>query len=644
MNPSAPDSVTRVLPVANSTLTPLDHKNLLRHAHQTLRRRKIAASDSYKRALLVASNAVQSARMLQNLFRLLQTRCENHAPHDQVALDNLQSDVIAAEEMFEAALHSYDDTEMFNAEGRIEQLTLTHDPFYLEGEEVRKRKYFAGHQEKGTARKANWASMTSSRILRLLKGDLEGVEEVTEEDQRSCISKCAWGFAIIGMIVAISFLIVDFWSAQANPAISTKLYRNDALTLPVVYGCLSVPHIPTFMRLDKTKYWGEPLWGLRSYTNVDTNHSLIYPGTNLLVEDTVLGDRERCTRELRVLSRARMAAALDVDVPQADKCFACLRFGARTPVELQRQDAERRSPGAVTLEFSTSRDLEFCFNPHSSLNPFLRNALLKTLTDRAEELEQRGVVVLIAGDSVKYALQYGFEDYGTAFPTEIYRKHLAQATVLCNLYFFSGLFFPIEEGTGVRYSYDVDGGLNAWQRLGNASNFMQVQSLQTIYMMGNVSRETILKEMSQEEDVRGLILSDTSIHVYTVEDANTPPGAFTDFATSLRENHQDVLLVSRHIDSGVVRHTTSLQLGIRRVFEAMGRFRRYNISLDFETFETEVVTRRPTTSTPEFLTDVFEYIGLFTGICAYSVLVGPARMYLRRSRQNEQGSRPRVRF
>lgn len=582
--------------------------------------------------------------MLQNLTQLIAFRRENHAPDEQVALENLESDVIAAEGMFEAALESYDDTQIFNAEGRIEQLTLTHDPFYLEGEEARKRRYFVDHQEEEAERKATWASMTSSRILRLLKGDLEGVEEVTEEDQRSCISKCAWGFAILGLIVAISFLIVDFWSAQANPAISTKLYRNDALKLPVVYGCLNVPYIPTFMRLDNETYWGEPLWGLRSYTNVDTNHTLLYPGTNLLVEEAVLGDNDRCTRELRVLSRARMAAALHVDVLQADKCFSCLRFGAHPSVELRRQDVLTRLPGAVTLEFSTSRDLEFCFNPHSSLNPFLRNALLKTLTDRAAGLAERGAVVLIAGHSVKYALQFGFEEYGTAFPTEIYRKHLAQATVLCNLYFFSGLFFPVEEGTEVRYSYDVNRGLEAWQGLGNSSNFIQVQTLQTIYMTGNVSRETILKEMSEGQDVSGLIFSDTSIHVYTVEDAKTPPGAFTDFATSLRENHQDVLLVSRRIDSGVVRHTTSLQLGIRRVFEAVGRFRRYNISLDFERFETEVVTRRPTTSTPEFLTDVFEYIGLFTGICAYSVLVGPARMYLRRSRHNEQGSRPRGRL
>lgn len=618
----------------------LGKSNLFRDVYLYLIQHRTRTSDAFRHKLQIASNVIQSARMLENLSHVLEQKRQQH---QYVAV--FENDLIQARQLFETALVTYDEDDIFNAEARIEHLTLTHDPMYLEDEEERKRKYFAERdKEEEAPRPPTLVSNVSSRFISLLRGDFHGKQEVSKEDQRSCISKCAWAVALIGLCISLGFLVVDFWYAQANPAISTSVYTNEALTLPVVYACLTIPFVPTFAGLPSTQFEGNALWGMRSFTNVDTNDTLMYPHTRLIVDEKFLGDRYSCEERMQYLSKKSIENAFDNYMQESEKCYSCLRFGARTPIVVERQKAVSRTAGAVTLEFAISKDLEFCFNPYESLNPFLRRNLLDTLTEHAAQLVEREIVVLIDAPSlqyVQYGLEFGFDDYTTAFPDEPHRRLLAQASVICNLYLFSGYFFPVKSGTEIRYSFDMNGGLQSWKRLGNDSDFLDVQSVETVFFSGKITREKILRQMTEEETMGAFKLTDTSINMYVMEKANDPPGTYKDFATSLRQNHRDVLLITEHIDSGQKKYMTSVQLGIRKMFEAVGRFNRFNISLDFATFETEIVTRRPTTSAPEFLTDIFEYVGLFTGVCAYSVLVGPARMYLRRSKQIEKRARGR---
>lgn len=611
----------------------LKQKRLLHRADELVNRR-LAAADQFKAALLVASNAIQASRMLDNLQIVLDRKNEND---DEATA--LEHDLADARVAFRQAIQNYDENEIFDAEGRIEQLTLFHDPFYLEGEEVRKKEYFEKKRRAGI-RKATWATNPSSRFVSLLKGDIEGVEEVTEEEQRSCISKCAWGFAIIGMIIAISFLIADFWSAQANPALRTNLIRHEQLKLPVVYACISLPNIPTFQDLPNGKYPGTSLWGLRSYTHEDSKETLLYPKTKSITEPSFLG-RSECSNSLKFLSKEAIVKALDAGMDQSTRCHSCLKIGAKTPIRLYRDAAIRRPSGGVTLEFATSRILEFCFNPAESLNTMLRSFLRDTLKAEGEKLVNRGIITIIESPYIDFAFDFGFEDFKTAFPDSSAPRLNAEASVLCNLYLFSGYFFPVKPGTETRYTYDINGGLESWKGIGNngdTSHFLKVEQDFTIRESLDVNRSAILQAMRGADSTSGVIVAETSIRIFKVDDPLDPPGAYKDFAASLRRNHRDVLLFTKSMDAGVSTYTSSLQYGMRKVFRAVGTYRRYNISLDYKTFETEVITRSPTTSTAEFLTDIFEYVGLFTGICAYSVLVGPARMYLKRKPNQKNGN------
>lgn len=602
----------------------VDHDRLMRMAEEELVNRRIAASDQFKSSLLVASNAIQATRMLENLKIVLTGKKERGEE-----TGDIERQVEEADALFREAIHEYDDDKIFDVAGRVEQLTLSHDPFYLEGEEVRKKEFFENKRKVGV-RRATWATSPSSRFVSLMRGDLEGKEEVTEEEQRSCISRCAWGFAILGMVVAISFLIADFWSAQVSPTISTNLVRNDDLVLPVIYACLSLPNIPIFEDLPNERYKGLSLWGLRSYENLESGEIMMFPETKSIAEPSFLGNLDHCPTVSRKLSAEALKHALGFEPDLSKRCHSCLRIGRKVPFRLNREAALVRPRGAVTLEFASSRLLELCFNPGQGSNEVVKNGLRDVLKAQGEDLEKKKIVEIIGAPSLSFALNYGFDDFKNG-NTELRNDGLGkELSVLCNLYFFSGHFFPVESGKETKYIYDLNGGVNSWKEVGNTSNFFRSVSDSKLVSDVDVSREAILKSMTQESREEAFVIADAGIQIFKVDDPSSSPGAYKDFVRSLRRNHRDTLSFTKKIDNGVSTYATSFHYGEQKIFKAVGLHRRYNISLDYKTFDTEVITRRPATSTAEFLTDVFEYVGLFTGICAYSVLVGPARMYLKR--------------
>lgn len=589
-----------------------DFPSLLVRAQAALHSRMHQQNERFKSVLQTSSNAITTVRMLQNLSGLPSP--PSTLPEEQDALSK--------------AVRDFDQEQIFNVNGRIEKCTLASDPMYIEAEERRRRDY-SMQTKKRSEPPISWASGKSSRLVQLMRGDYQGSEEVTEEDQRSCISRCAWGFAIIGMLVAIAFLIVDFWSAQTSPAISTRLVQNEELELPVVWTCLNFPLMPSFWELEPN-YKGFPLLGLRGYQDVDKDHVLMWPQTKLLTDSGWMGGSE-CGQRLRYMDKKSILRELSTNRVDADACFSCVKFGHKTPVELKRSKAIERRPGAVTLEFSVAAEIEFCFNPYKSGNKFMQEALLNTVEKKGEDLVERGIVELRAGPSISFALRNGFADYRNAFG--VVAMNMAQATVLCNLFFFSGYFFPVKPGTEVRYSYDINEKLDAWKPLGDVDNFITVQNAITTGVGAVVDRQAVYEEMVTGSHLEGKLMHSISLDVYVVNEAQDQPGMFTDYATSLRQSHQDLLLITKKVENEKAMYTTSVHGGMQKFFPALGRSSRFNISLDFETFDTEIITRRPTTSTAEFVTDVFEYIGLFTGVCAYSVLVGPARMYLKKTRQ-----------
>lgn len=615
--------------------TVANQRDIIKDVKQHLRRRKQDVFHKFRRHLLIGVNAIQALRMLDNLEQVADKRSE-----DNQDVTELRAQISEFRETLTQAIKQANDGVILEVQGQIEELTLGKDPLYLEGEEDRKRQYLE-QKKKDAIHRPSWSQNPSRRFISLMKGDFHGSEEVTEAEQMTCISRCAWGFAILGLIVAISFLVVDFWSAQVNPALSTNLFHNEELEMPTIFGCMTFPMIPTFEQLPNANYNGNPLWGLRSYSNHDTGDTYLYPQTReLITESAVLGPKDVCEPALRVMSLQAIIAGLDSVFDPAARCYSCLRIGQKRPISLSYEKALSRPSGAVTLEFATSRDITFCFNPVHAQSSTIRESIQDLLKTHGDRLVKQNIVEITPNENpnidIQYALNFGFEAYSIATPEDVRPRRAAEATVFCNLYLFSGYFFPVKPGTEVRYRYDVKGGLQSWIPIGNPSNFLTIDPLQTITTSNAMNRSDVLNDIRKSSRATEFGAIESGMHIYVLDSNVRAQPAFKDFAASLRPNHRDLLLFTKKIDGGVSRYSTRLQYGARKQFRAMGRFRRYNISLDFATFETETVTRRPTTSVAEFFTDIFEYIGLFTGVCAYSILVGPARMYLRRSKSSRQ--------
>ncbi|PXF47326.1 hypothetical protein BWQ96_02939 [Gracilariopsis chorda] len=608
----------------NGEISPsVQHVKMLRITREEIRNRTLTISERFKESLIVASNAVNSIRMVENLASLL----EKKRAHNE-DVNRLERQLHNVQNSLKEAVSRYDYTAILDVEGVIEQLTLSYDPIYLETEEIRKKEY--RDQKKREARqKVTWAQNPSSRFVSLMKGDFEGAEAVTEAEQRSCISKCAWLFAIIGLLVALSFLVAEFWYAQVNPAVSTTFIRNNRLQVPMIHLCSQFPFIPSFDNLSKDHYAGETLFGLRSYTNIETEDRVLYPETkDLISEPSLLGNQEYCRTHMQYMSKRRIIKALLGELDYTETCYPCLSVGLKKPIHLNAATANQRSLGAVTVEAAISYDIEYCFNPSKAVSGWLRANLRSSIETHWTQLVKQGIIKLINPPDSDFVLKYGFDH----LRRDPFARAAAENAVYCNIYFFSGYFFPVEPGTEVRYGYDAREE-DPWVRLSDDDNFLATPTnVRNPYVQEETNRTAVLDAIKSNAKASSGLSQYIGVNLFVLNSGSDRPPTLHDYVTALRQNHRDVLLLTKENEHKKNKYIRRMLAGPMKLFVSIGRFARFNVSVDFATFDTALMTRRPTTSVPEFLTDVFEYIGLFTGICAYSLIVGPARMYLRRTK------------
>lgn len=433
------------------------------------------------------------------------------------------------------------------------------------------------------------------------------------------------------MMVAIMFLIIDFWYAQNNPSVSTTIVENNTLQLPVIFACLSVPNIPTFENLSREQFAGEPLWGLSTYSNDQKNQFLKYPKTkDVLTTPSLLGNEAVCSSSLQHLSLRGTLLGLTPWGNASRRCFSCLKIGVKQPIVLSASPEKHRPAGPIKLGFSFSRYLSFCFNGLADgFNIILMNNLRETIKRSSQQLLEKRIVQMVSNKNgsrdLEVAFDIGFNPYVKKRKSRVLRQRL-EAELLCNLYFFSGHFFPIEPGTAVQYSFDINRELNAWQPVGDLSNVFRIPtSYMEVY-----NRTTILEGIRNDNYGNRIVFSLPGIYIYSMGDNSDGQPSFRNKLDWIVGRETCLIRFTKHIENEVVTYGYSIQRTGIGTSITNDMFSRVQLSLDFETFSTEVVTKRPTTSFVEFCTDLFEYAGLFTGVCVYSMFVGPARMYLKR--------------
>lgn len=603
----------------------------LKMAIRRLNERRLYQYNRMQDAFREASKALETKEMIDHLETILvQSELEYQ---DEKEL--IRQRLTEHRKSLYTAVADDDSARVTDVHVAVESLMLSYDPMYLENVEARRLKFRQAVRDNIPPKSTpSWKQDPTYRFLCLLKGDFTGEKNlVTRKEVQFFLSRGAWALALLLMTIAIVFVSIQFAESRSSPAVSTAVNHYDNLELPVVWACLTKPMVPMFKNLPNQSYVGWQVWGLRSYTNIETGETYLYPQTEEVVsEPKILGPDEFCNDNMQYLSKQTIDKSVERLFEEAPRCYSCLRIGIKKPVVLEYTRAMNRPAGAVSLEFALLKDLDYCFTQDIPVHGFPRSTFKADLKRHGQLLVDKGAVILENNVGIDFALDFGFEAFDQLL--DPYHKIEAEASVLCNLFFFSGVFYPVREKERARYRFDLGKGVEAWEPLGDPKNYVTPKVRSGLHQVESMNRTKMLTEF-RLFNLDNIHVTRSSVRIYSVENTTTQPTS-ADLSGVLRENADDVMVYTKQVESEHGHFSTRLQRGTARVFQVPSRFQRFNISLDFAAFDVEVNHRVPTTTWAEFLTDVFEYVGLFTGICAYSLLVSPAKMYLRRVQKYER--------
>lgn len=439
------------------------------------------------------------------------------------------------------------------------------------------------------------------------------------------ISSMAWTFAVIGMMITIGFLARDFVQAQQSVAIQIERSGTKPLELPAITMCGNLQNIPIFPEYPIPGYRGLPNFGISYYsrsnrTGLDKGNQRVYPQTlpdarDAVSEYVLVSENRKANkqvrrgfdvlREMKTIQAFRGGDSLRVLSMSEDESLHCLRIGVKKKELLYpfRKETSATISPAVQVTLFKSRMFDACQSSKHSRNIVVVRTFASELEIFAKDLEEKGI------------LDFSGENY------TVLRKTLLEMAVpyhinfYCNVYFFSGFFYPSLDNADIKYKYNKSKA-NPWVETGKGPYFSAYSWAYNAPLVSGPSSETM------QNDTYSL----GAIRLFAEESANVNKSE----AVSPRTSLSFVGLT----DSAVYRFRM-VNMGGRnayRVKQAVGSSGRqsykivdtYQLGFDFETFETERILTSPTMSWPEFLTDVFEFVGLFTGICIFTLIVAPA--------------------
>lgn len=462
-----------------------------------------------------------------------------------------------------------------------------------------------------------------TRVIQLFRRDKN--KPVTTRDQEKCVSICAWSCSIIGMLGAIAFLFSEFVDSQGSPAMTSRLVDATTLDLPAITFCLAVPALPAFETYPERGFKGSALFGARVFKNTLDGSFLQWPQThkNGTVRQVILGPEESCADQLKVFSFRQIYTAMG-NLKKAQNCHSCFQISSDMPIAIPKLNFTKRSRGVVQVEFSVAREIAFCTSPKISVVDYIRRNLMAAVKKHGQELVDRGVLMLSGTSDISFALDNAFNQ----LRRRQYKRYQSElGTFLCNVYFASGFFYPKPPDVEIVYQYSIDTdfwaavGKGPYHRLGAFGADPEATS-----GGGFADPDTISSKLN---------LIDT-LMVFAHDPGSGLVPDYTDSIGVLGGNVKKTYLFSKRLDVKKVGYMTETRSGPQILDIVRERFRIFTSAFDFRHFAIDVESPQSSMSVMELITNVFEYTGLFTGVCVYSILVGPARFYLKRNNARRQ--------
>jgi hypothetical protein len=429
---------------------------------------------------------------------------------------------------------------------------------------------------------------------------------------------------------------MTLYTRKKNLAISVEQVREDEINLPAISICSTVEGLPTFHELPTAEYPGHPLFIITTFQNIykgQNSSTIRYPETAKSAADSMIeqvyhgSNLSKCTSDTSKMSVVRQRQSLFRQALGRNKssigvqydpypCRKCYRIGARTPLLVGNRANREPLTSPVSVKIALSRVFSSCRTRkerRGSDVPLLY--MITELTRHYAALEQRGIL-----------------DFGTALSgnetakKETMKVMLDQASNdninrnydrLCGIYFFSGFFYPSEDAGNVKAEFDAS--IQEWKDVPGTTTY----STETAYVTSEaLTASTLLstgKTTSRDVSVaRG-------VEIYFADPDTAAESILLDesIAPSVLDGPSDTLFyLKRSINNAGGVKYSSQHDSMQDLFESSNarRYNRISLGFDFEDFATNRVTMQPTMSWPEYVTDVLEFIALYTGICIFTLV------------------------
>lgn len=442
--------------------------------------------------------------------------------------------------------------------------------------------------------------------------------------KRILIIFLAWTLALIGMIVSIGLLTKDFIIAQVNLSVQVDRSPASPMKLPAITICSDLWNIPSFEDYPTDNYPGLPLFAVSMYSR--GNRSIQLPKAHLMFPETLPGSSDspvepvvvsdgvmncdlkgfNVERELNSLKAIGQGVSFNAIGNSKAGCLHCFRVGLKHKELLapyhSDTSAAQFSP-AVHVAMSKSRMFGYCQSYYIRRSTFVEQLFASELFLHARKLEEKGI------------LDFNGQDYSVLKRRLSLDSVPTRADFYCNVYFFSGYFYPSLDNAHISYQYT--GLPDVWTKSGKGPYYTGYTWEVNEPMQVGPNLETLTKDTYTFGGIR----------MY----AEDPDGVNLSYPVS---PHTEFTLLDRFSISTMITFKKMLVLdrveyNVReKINEVIGYEDKlvdwYHLGFDFELFELERVYTYSTMTWSEYITDVFEFIGLFTGICIFTLIVAPA--------------------
>lgn len=486
----------------------------------------------------------------------------------------------------------------------------------------------------------SWAAISSSKLVKMTplgkKGDdtisyLEDSQKRKMQQFRS-IAFCAWMFAMLMLVLALAFLTKEFIQSQRHPAISIENIPSKELALPVISICSPHQGVPAFADYPTKEYPGYPLFVITHAENEhdDTTPSASFPDSSRApwVQPSFLrGDADKCKHDLSSMSIDRSRQSLfrfkldkdpeviGVQELDEDPCQTCFSMGKlKTQVV---SSAKAHSPARMPLSINVamSRMYGYCVYKHTSTHAdYVQETFEAELIKYYPVLLERGIL-----DMGEVKVQRERESlFSRSSQSDVYGLE----NMICSVYFFSGFFYPSDDAGKISFKWEPDAtkeGLGRWVSTGSRSYSRASHDVDEPFNTGPGSKSSPRDSYFSKslelyyEDASRVAESNHQVN------ANSP-------ATILRHATDSFVYLQRKEDKdGSFEYVARASVVDSQPANPADRFLNWQIGFSYREFATTTVSVQPTMSWPEFVTDCFEFVGLFTGVCIFSMIVAPSQ-------------------